>query len=165
VPLSAANAAAVKGRVAVIDRGTCAAPVKVKNAQLAGAKAVIVADNAPGTPPLPLFGTDDTITIPSARVTLDDGAKIKAAIAKTVKPALGPFGVLFGNPFKLTGADYANRVYLYTPNPYEQGSSVSHYDTFASPNLLMEPFDTPNQPIAVSAPSDLTLELLRDIGW
>jgi len=29
----------------------------------------------------------------------------------------------------------------------------------------MEPFATPNQPIAVSPPKDLTLQLLLDIGW
>ena len=165
VALDATNAAAIKGKVAVIDRGSCAFTVKVKNAQNAGAKAVIIADNAAGVPPPNLSGTDATITIPAVRVARDDGLEIKAALVNVVKPAFGPFGVLFDNPFKLAGADYLNRVYLFTPNPYQPGSSVSHYDTLATPSLLMEPFATPNEKIAVSAPDDLTLELLRDIGW
>ena len=163
-PLDAANAAAVRGRVAIIDRGSCAFTVKVKNAQLAGAKAVLVADNAVGTPPIPLAGADDTITIPSARITRDDGARLKAALP-TAKRAPRPFAVLFSNLLKLAGADFLNRVYMWTPNPNQPGSSVSHYDVLASPDLLMEPFDTPGLGIAVSAPHDLTLELLRDIGW
>ncbi len=82
-PLDAANAKLVEGKVAVIDRGFCAFTVKVKNAQLAGAKAVVIADNAPGTPPQPLAGIDPTITIPSLRVSLADGTEIKNAIAST----------------------------------------------------------------------------------
>lgn len=163
--LSVANAAAVKGRVAVIDRGSCTFTVKVKNAQLAGARAVIIADNALSLPPPGLAGVDDTITIPAVRISLPDGIEIKAAIDNTPKRAFAPFAVLFDNPFKLAGADYLNRVYLFSPNPYQGGSSISHYDTLATPSLLMEPFLTPNQPIAVSAPNDLTLELLKDIGW
>ena len=165
VALDATNAKAVKGRVAVIDRGTCAFTVKVKNAQLAGAKAVIIADNTLSLPPPGLSGVDDTITIPTVRVSLPDGIAIKAAIAATTKPAFAPFAVLFDNPLKLAGADYLNRVYMFSPNPYQGGSSISHYDTLATPNLLMEPFAEPNQAIAVTAPGDLSLELLQDIGW
>jgi hypothetical protein len=163
-PLDATNAAAVRGRVAIIDRGSCAFTVKVKNAQLAGAKAVLVADNVAGTPPNALAGADDTITIPSARIARDDGARLKAALP-TGKRAPKAFAVLFDNLLKLSGADYLNRVYMWTPNPHQPGSSVSHYDVLAKPDLLMEPFDTPGLGIAVSAPNDLTLELLQDIGW
>src|SRR5882672_2397960 len=42
------NAAAISGNIAMVDRGTCTFVVKVKNAQDAGAIAVLVADNAPG---------------------------------------------------------------------------------------------------------------------
>ncbi|HEY9065367.1 MAG TPA: PA domain-containing protein [Burkholderiaceae bacterium] len=164
-PLATSDAAKIRGRIAVIDRGGCAFTVKVKNAQVAGARAVVIANNVAGTPPPDLAGSDDTITIPSVRVSKDDGAAIKAAVAAAASPWLAPFGVLYDNLLKLAGADYLNRVYLYTPNPYQGGSSVSHYDTSATPNLLMEPFAEPNQPIAVSAPKDLTLELLEDIGW
>lgn len=66
------------GLIAVIDRGTCAFVVKVKNAQLKGAIGVIVANNA-GDSVMSMGGTDGTITIPSVFVGQTDGASIKAA--------------------------------------------------------------------------------------
>lgn len=164
-PLDAANAAAVSGKVAIVDRGACAFTVKVKNAQLAGARAVLVADNVPGSLPQPLAGADQTISIPSARISRDDGIALRAAIAATPPRRLPPFAVLFSNELKLAGADYLQRLFMFTPNPNQPGSSVSHFDTLATPNLLMEPFATANQAIAVSPPGDLTLPLLVDIGW
>ncbi|HET7527595.1 MAG TPA: PA domain-containing protein [Burkholderiaceae bacterium] len=164
-PLDATNAALVKNKIAIIDRGACTFVTKVKNAQLAGAKAVVIADNNPSVPPQPLAGIDATIKIPSMRISQVDGNEIKTAIAATPPKLIGPFGVLFENQLKLEGADYLQRVFMFTPNPVQPGSSVSHYDTLAKPNLLMEPFDTPHQPIAVSPPQDLTLQLLLDIGW
>jgi hypothetical protein len=68
-------------------------------------------------------------------------------------------GVLF------SGADNSNRVRMYAPNPFDDGSSVSHYDVSASPNLLMEPNISSDLTHNVSPPSDLTLPLLMDIGW
>lgn len=162
--LDPTNRKRVKGKIALVDRGSCAFTVKVKNAQDAGAVAVIVADNVPGGPPPDLSGTDATIRIPSVRITQADGVALKFAIAQNRGPLL-PYGVLFLNPLKLAGADYAGRPWLYTPNPYQPGSSVSHWDTLAIPNLLMEPFLEDGQPIAISAPKDLTYELLKDLGW
>lgn len=52
-------------------------------------------------------------------------------------------------------------VYLYTPNPLEPGSSISHFSTTANPNLLMEPIITMGLPIDL----DLTRQQMRDIGW
>jgi hypothetical protein len=43
------------------------------------------------------------------------------------------------------------------------GSSISHYDTAASPNLLMEPAITPTLEASVNV--DLTAALFEDIGW
>ena len=63
------------------------------------------------------------------------------------------------------GADYGNRLYLWTPNPVQPGSSVSHYDRSAKRNLLMEPNISDDLTSSVNAPQDLTFELLRDIGW
>jgi hypothetical protein len=163
--LDAASAAAVRGKVALIDRGTCPFVDKVKNAQNAGAKAVVIADNVPGTPPQPFGAPDESITIPSVRVTQDDGAAIKAAIAAGQPPLNVPYAVMFRNQLKLAGADYGNRVFMFTPNPRQPGSSVSHYDTSARRNLLMEPAINDDLTLSVRAPEDLTLQLLRDIGW
>ena len=70
------------GRIAVIDRGTCAFTVKVKNAQLKGAIGVIVANNA-GDGVMSMGGTDGTVTIPSVFVGQTDGAAVKAAAGST----------------------------------------------------------------------------------
>jgi hypothetical protein len=75
------NAAAVAGKIALIDRGTCSFTTKVKNAQNAGAVGVIIVDNVAGGPPPPMGGADPTITIPAIRVTLETGNLIKNQLA------------------------------------------------------------------------------------
>ncbi len=81
------NAADVAGKIALVDRGTCTFVVKVKNAQNAGAVAVIVANNAPAGLP-GMGGTDATITIPSVGITQSDGNTIKAQLAGGVTSTL-----------------------------------------------------------------------------
>jgi len=162
---NAANRAAVAHRIAIIDRGACSFVVKVKNAQDAGAKAVIIADNVPGSPPPDLGGADPTITIPAVRVTQADGAELKGLVAAARRPAVLPLALLSLDASRLAGSARGNKVLLYTPNPISPGSSVSHWDTSATPNLLMEPFLNSGLAHAVRAPNDLTFELLKDIGW
>jgi hypothetical protein len=164
-PFDAANQAAVFERVAIIDRGVCAFTVKVKNAQNAGARAVIIVDNVAGSPPPDLGGADPTITIPSVRVTQADGAQLKSQVAAAGHPFHSPWAYLCVDMGRLTGAARGNKVLLYTPDPFASGSSVSHWDTSATPNLLMEPFINAGLSQSVRAPKDLTLELLLDIGW
>ena len=78
------NAAAVAGKIALIDRGTCAFVLKSKNAQNAGAVGVLIANNAAGAGPPNIGGTDATITIPTQGISLEDGAKIRAALGMGV---------------------------------------------------------------------------------
>jgi hypothetical protein len=163
-PFNAANAAAVRRNIALVSRGTCAFTVKVKNAQDAGAIGVIVADNAP-SPVTGLGGADPTITIPAVRVTQADGALIAASLTKPNGNANGTVGKLERSKTLLSGADAQGRVTMFTPNPYQPGSSVSHYNTTATRNLLMEPAINADLTHSLTAPIDLTLELLKDIGW
>ncbi|HEV7682926.1 MAG TPA: PA domain-containing protein [Pyrinomonadaceae bacterium] len=153
------NGAAISGKIAIIDRGTCNFTVKVKNAQLVGAIAVIIADNAAGSPPPGLGGSDPTITIPSVRVTQADGNTIKAQLGSGVNVTL------FLDHSAPGGADAQGRPLMYTPNPFEGGSSVSHWDTSEYPNQLMEPSINGDLTHNVTTPSDLTASLLQDIGW
>jgi hypothetical protein len=167
-PFNAANAAAAKGKVPIINRGGCTFAEKVKNAQNAGAVAVILANNAGGT--FTPGGADPSVTIPSVGITQADGEMLKAAVA-----AAKPYGSrtaagavtasLAIDPNRKAGADLAGRPLLYTPNPLVGGSSVSHWDVSASPNLLMEPSINADLTLTVTPPLDLTLPLLKDLGW
>jgi hypothetical protein len=163
--LSALNAAAVAGKIAVVDRGTCGFNVKVKAAQDAGAVAAVVVNNVAGSPPPGMGGADATITIPSAMVALADGDAFKAALATRSRLHSGMSANLGLDLAVRLGADALNRALLYTPNPFVGGSSVSHFDTLAFPNQLMEPAINGNLTHEVAPPQDLTLPLLRDIGW
>ena len=77
------NAAAVAGKFAIIDRGTCTFAIKVKNAQLNGAIGVIIANNQGGTAIVNMSGADPTIVIPSLSVSQNDGTAIKAALGSS----------------------------------------------------------------------------------
>ncbi len=73
----------------------------------------------------------------------------------------GP-NVKIASGFLGSGRDAATgRVALYTPSTFASGSSVSHFSTAASPNLLMEP--SINSGIGIDG--DLARQQLRDIGW
>lgn len=51
-------------------------------------------------------------------------------------------------------------VKIYAPNPYESGSSISHWDPSNTPNLLMEPAY-----FGAHHDIDLTKQAFQDLGW
>jgi len=149
------NGAAVSGNIAVIDRGTCSFVSKAQLAEANGATAVIIINNAAGSP-APGLGGAGVVGIPTVSLTLADGTALKAAMLNgTVNVTLG-FDLS-----QLAGCDPANHVQLYTPNPFQSGSSISHWDVSCFPNLLMEPAINTN----LSSTVDLTFWLFGDIGW
>jgi hypothetical protein len=165
----AATTAAVTGKVAIIDRGVCGFAVKAKNAQNAGAIGVIIANNAAGAAP-GLGGSDPTVVIPTISVSQADGVTLKQVVVDAAKYGTrgkpGTAAATFSNdPAKVAGADAAGRPLLYTPNPLVSGSSVSHWDVSAFPNLLMEPNINADLTTTLVPPLDLTLPLLKDLGW
>ena len=157
------NAAAIAGNIALVERGTCGFAVKARNATIAGASAVIIYNNAANAAGAPPGMADDGIngpfvTVPSVSFNRPDGL----AVIGSPGPVVANIGV------DLTiraGADSLGRARLYAVFPFSGGSSVSHYDTVARRNLLMEPAINPDLTHSVKAPEDLTLELFRDIGW
>jgi len=155
------NAAAVAGRIALVDRGTCTFVVKVKNAQNAGAIAVLVADNAAGDPPAGLGGVDPTITIPSVRITLALGNTIKARLAV---PELVTVNVGV-DVTQRAGAEPSGLAQVFATNPVQPGSSISHFDNIAFKNQLMEPAINADLTHELIPPADMTLPHMRDIGW
>jgi hypothetical protein len=155
------NGAAVAGKIALVDRGTCAFTVKVKNAQDAGAVAVLVADNVADEPAAGLGGVDPTITIPSARITLGLGNAIKAQLAAS-QAVSARIGI---DVSQRAGADADGQSQLWATNPVQTGSSISHFDIIAFRNQLMEPAINPDLTHELIPPFDLTLPQMRDMGW
>jgi hypothetical protein len=164
-PLNAANAMAVNGKIALIDRGVCGFIDKVKSAQNAGAIGVMIADNVAGSPPPDLGGVDPTITIPSVRITLADANTFKNALRFRSRTRSGVFVTMQMNMAVYAGADPLGRALMYTPNPFAGGSSVSHFDTSARRNLLMEPSINRDLTHSVKPPEDLSFPLMKDLGW
>jgi hypothetical protein len=148
------NELAVAGRIALVDRGSCTFVSKALNAQAAGAVALVIADNKPEGL-FQLGGTDPAVTIPVVLVTMADGAALRAALAS------GEEAKIFLDASRLAGTDGSDHVLLYAPNPLQNGSSISHWDTSAAPDLLMQPGIASDLGHGV----DLTLPALRDLGW
>lgn len=158
------NAGAVAGKIALIERGLCGFAVKARNATDAGAVAVIIYNNAANAAAGPPGMADDGIngafvTIPTISVRRVDGLDIVAALAGTVSARMG------NNPTIRAGADELDRMRVFSPFPVVGGSSISHFDSVARRNLLMEPAINADLTHKVKAPDDLTFELLRDVGW
>ena len=107
----AQNAAALAGKFAYIDRGSCSFTVKYKNAQSAGAKGIIVGNVSEDDPRyatepsetggnrlLTMSGSDNTILIPGVFIQYDSAQKIKSLTAggQTVNATMYPSPALDG---------------------------------------------------------------------
>ena len=154
---SFSNAGSIAGAIALIDRGTCTFVTKAKNAQNAGAVGVIIVDNQSASQPPGMAGSDPTITIPVVSVTLVDGTTFKA------NPGLN--ATVYVDPSTSAGIDAGGRTRLFSPNPFQGGSSVSHWDVALYPNQLMEPSISGELTHTVDLPHDLTFSLFQDLGW
>lgn len=160
------NADAIRGNVAVVDRGTCTFVIKARNAQAAGATAMVIGDRAesytaanPATclPPGMHGEEADDVTIPIISVGINDANLLKTQLA----PETTVRGMLRIDPSQRAGASPEGFPRLYAPCVFQGGSSIYHWDTTATPNLLMEPSinsDLTHDP-------DLTLQMLVDLGW
>jgi len=150
-PLS--NPGAVNANFALVDRGECPFVDKATNVQQAGAQGLIIANNTAGG--FVPGGTAPNITIPVVGISQEDGATLRGFLAGGNVTA-----TLFLDPTRLSGTTN-ERIRMFSPNPRQAGSSVSHWDNTVRPRLLMEPAITPRLPRT----QDLTLNLLRDLGW
>jgi subtilisin family serine protease len=75
--LALTNPAAVAGRIALMQRGTCTFQIKVQNAQAAGATAVVMFNNVGGDPITMALAAP--VAIPAVMVSLSDGTALAAA--------------------------------------------------------------------------------------
>ncbi len=109
------NAAEISGKIAMIDRGGCVSPIKVKFAQDAGAIAVIVCNNNANAPSV-MTGEDSTIVIPSIMISQADCNVIKAQLP--VGPVTG--SLLGGTPVYPRDGDFDSGIIC-----HEYGHGVS----------------------------------------
>lgn len=100
---------------------------------------------------------------------LSDGQRAASAISGTGllwngsnvnNQAIGILSAGFHDADSSSSFTSGDRTQMYAPNPFEGGSSVSHFNTAASPNEIMEPEYTAGQ-----LNLGLALYLLKDIGW
>jgi hypothetical protein len=158
------NAASIAGKIALIERGFCGFAVKARNATDAGAVGVLIYNNLANVNAGPPGMADDGIngvfvTIPTVSLTRADGLAILGQLGTGVTASL------LVDPSIRAGADVFGRARLFAPFPVAPGSSISHYDSVATRNLLMEPAINGNLTHNLKSPDDLTLELMRDVGW
>ncbi len=163
-PLSPANAMAVRGNIALVDRGACPFVTKARILQHAGARGMVVVENT-DDPVSPLGGSDPAVRIPAVRIDKATGEQLKTAMYRRSRTSSGVVASLGVDPDKLAGTDWVRRVRMYSPEEYSPGSSVSHYSVDTKPNQLMEPSINPDLTHDVLPPHDLTFPLLQDIGW
>ena len=109
------NAAAVQGKIVLIDRGTCNFIIKAQNAQNAGAIAMIVSDNTTGSP-FAMGGTG-TINIPCVMISQADGQRLRNALSAGNPPQVS----LVGANNVARDGDYDNGVIA-----HEYGHGISN---------------------------------------
>jgi hypothetical protein len=145
----------ITGKIAFVEGGGCSDVQKVLSVQGAGAVAAILVNDQTGQVPLLPTGTDDMkkVTIPSLRVTQQDAGKIRQALAAA------PEATIRIDTNRGLGTSLAGRVYLDAPDPVDVGVSVTHWDPAIQPHMLMQPT------IDSSVSLDLTVPLMRDLGW
>ena len=112
--------------------------MKARNATDAGAAAVIIYNNVANVNAAPPGMADDGVNgafvlIPTVSVRRADGLAILGQLGAGVSADIGVDLAI------RAGADALNRARVYAPFPVVGGSSISHYDTVAFRNLLMEP--------------------------
>jgi subtilisin family serine protease len=79
------------GAIALVARGSCNVAAKARNAQAAGARAVVIHNNVPGNPPTYSFDGGAAITIPTLSISLERGTQLATALAAgTVKVTIDP---------------------------------------------------------------------------
>jgi subtilisin family serine protease len=101
------NAAAIAGRIALLDRGDCPFSVKLANVASAGALAAIVVDDELNEEPL-VMGGEPPVPIPGVLVRRVHGDVLKAKLAEGVKVKLVP-GARFVGPGAEPPADFSSR--------------------------------------------------------
>lgn len=150
----------VAGHVVAFEVGVgpCTSRQEAEALQRAGAIGVVVAlPQSAGDAPLSFAeSTRGPLGIPGVTIAGTDAIQLGAA-----QRGLPLRARISADMSQYAGADPSGRPYLYTNHPAQQGSNVSHFETLARPDLLMEPASR----LKSSHDVDLTRALLADLGW
>ena len=143
------------GKIVLFDESiNCFGVVQAFFAEFEGAVGVIIvatADN--GLPDVSGQIGNQEITIPYIGVEKSVGVALRAN--------LGAANVTIRNSNTTLQGENQGKVKIFAPATFDQGSSVSHWSSTASPDLLMEP----NLGVLDFADVDLTAAAFKDIGW
>lgn len=94
---------------------------------------------------------------------LSSAALLLATLLAAAPAAAQVVGTLTVDENRLAGTHVeSGALLLYAPDPVQPGSSIGHWDTSATPNLLMEPNLAGDLPFLGL---DITPGLMADIGW
>jgi hypothetical protein len=150
----------VRGAVVLlVTSQLCPWPAAVSNVLSAGgAAALFIVGSSADQPASPLEAVNQSMALPVMALAESDGALLADALAhgRQIVAQLG------GQATRLLGADERGRPLLFSPSPVQRGSSISHLDSLARPNLLLEPYSNPDDKPEIDP---VTLAIMQDIGW
>ena len=153
------NVAEVSGNIALIARGLVNFDLKVLRAENAGAIAAVVFNNRDGDALVSASGGDENQpTIPMVFISENSGIALQELLTDPVTLNV------FSNRVAVDTEDPTasiTRLRLHAPATFEPGSSVSHWTEDTRPDLLMEPRISDG----IAADLDLTVLLMKDLGW
>lgn len=154
------NTAELSGKIALVDRGLVNFDLKVSRAQDAGALAVVIANNVDGDALVSPSG-ESTDPVPVIFVSENSGNNLKARLSSGNPVNVTLFASLLTVNEGGSANEFQTKIRLHAPATLAPGSSVSHWSTDASPDLLMEP--SINSGLEENL--DLSPLLMKDIGW
>ncbi len=145
--------------IVLFSGGVCPSVQKTSLAEAGGAAAVLIADTEGLSPPSSVDVPPDQETmfpvhVPVIGITVAD-ASLLAAAGSTTSVTLD------SEAARPVGLDEQGHMYLYATDPILPGSTVSHWDPIARPNLMQEP----NASYDESHDIRLEVALMHDIGW
>jgi hypothetical protein len=154
------NTTELSGKIALVDRGLVNFDLIVSRAQDAGALAVVIANNVDGDALVSPSG-ESTDPVPVIFVSENSGVNLKALLNSGKPVNVTLFTSLLTVNEGGSATELQTHIRLHAPATIAPGSSVSHWSTDASPNLLMEP--SINSGLEENL--DLSPLLMKDIGW
>lgn len=147
----AVNAAALAGRIALVDRGTCTFAEKAIHAQNAGAIAVLVANNVGGDALPPMGGSDPALVVPALGISGPAGTQLWLAPSPHVS---------IGYEVSARAATSDGHVRMAADAEPPTYRTITQFAVGATPTVLPQ-----YSYRYASNLDDLSFALLRDIRW